>query len=81
MKKYKVNKNTIKRALRTFMQAALAYIVINLPLVDFTSGKEILKTAIIGLLVSSLSSGLAALMNLEKKEEVDEVDEDFTYWQ
>jgi len=81
MKKYKVNKNTIKRALRTFMQAALAYFVINLPLVDFTSGKEILKTAIIGLLVSSLSSGLAALMNLEKKEEGDEVDEDFTYWQ
>ncbi len=64
----KFTKETVKRMARTFLQAAVAYIVVNLVTVDFSSGKEVVKSALIGLCVSAISAGLAAVMNLEKKE-------------
>lgn len=63
-------KNCLKRALRTFLQTALGYILANLALfltgTDFANA-EMWKSAVCGLLVSSVSAGLSAVMNLEKR--------------
>jgi hypothetical protein len=59
---------TAKRALRTFLQAAVAYIVTHAPIIDLTDADEVIKRALIGLVVSAISAGIAAAMNLEKKE-------------
>lgn len=61
----KFTKETVQRTLRTFIQAAIAYIVANIALVDF-SDKSILKSAVVGLITSALAAGIAAVMNLEK---------------
>ena len=58
-------KEMIKRAFRTFFQTAAGYIATNLVcaisgITDF----GVLKTAVIGLFVSSLAAGLAAVMNI-----------------
>lgn len=63
MKKF--TKETAKRAVRTFLQAAVAYIAVNLVAVDFTGGKEAVKSALIGLGISALSAAFAAVMNLQ----------------
>lgn len=68
----KFTKTTAKRAVKTFIQAALAYIAVNVAVVDFTSGKEAVKSALIGLAVSAAAAGLAALMNLEPNEDLPE---------
>ena len=68
--KFSFTKETAKRMLRTFGQAAVGYIIANLAVVDFSSGKDIAKSALIGLCVSALAAGLSAVMNLQKKEEV-----------
>lgn len=74
-------KNCLKRALRTFLQTALGYIAANLTLflagTDFAD-KEMWKSAVCGLLVSSVSAGLSAVMNLEKKEEAPDCSEECT---
>lgn len=64
----KFTKETAKRALRTFIQAALAYLAVNITVVDFNSDKEILKSTLIGIVVSAVAAGISAVMNLEKKE-------------
>lgn len=66
----KFTKETFNRVLRTFLQAAIAYIAVNLAVVDFTSSKEVVKSALIGLCVSAVSAGIAAVMNLEKPEQL-----------
>ena len=65
----KFTKETAKRMLRTFIQAAIAYIAVNLVAVDFTSGKEAVKSALIGLCISALAAGFAAIMNLQNNKE------------
>jgi hypothetical protein len=40
----KFTKETMRRALRTFMQAAAAYIAANLLVVDFTAESDVLKS-------------------------------------
>lgn len=65
-------KETLRRAVRTFLQAFLGYIVVNLAMVDFTTFDEAFKSAMLGLLVGALSAGLSALMNLEHKDNNDE---------
>lgn len=60
-----VSKICLKRALRTFIQAFLGYVVVHLALIDFTDGKEAVKSALIGLAVSSIAAGLSAVMNLK----------------
>lgn len=64
----KVTKETLKRAMRTFLQAAVAYFAVNLTVIDFSDNKETVKAVLIGLAVSSAAAGLSAVMNLEKKE-------------
>ena len=65
----KFTKETLKRALRTFAQAAVAYIVTHMAIIDLTDADEVIKRALIGLVVSAISAGIAAAMNLEQKEE------------
>lgn len=68
----KFTKETVKRTARTFLQAALAYIAVNLVAVDLSSGKDVLKSALIGLGVSAVSAGIAAAMNLQSNTETTE---------
>lgn len=63
----KATKETFKRAVRTFCQTAIGYIAVNVTLIDFGSGKEVIESAIAGLIVSAIASGLSAVMNLEAK--------------
>ena len=59
-----LRKTYVKRALRTFLQTAVGYIAVNIAATDLT-----VKSAVIGLAVSAVSAGVAAVMNL--KEEVE----------
>lgn len=67
----KFTQETLKRALRTFFQTAIAYVAVNIAVVDFTQ-KEAAKSAVIGLIVSAVAAGIAAAMNLEKDEGADD---------
>lgn len=62
-------KEMLIRSLRTFFEAALGYIAANLAVAIADGGKDmdILKTAVIGVLVSSIAAGCAALLNMPKK--------------
>ncbi len=66
-----ITKNCLIRALRTFLQTAIGYVITNVALnlsgVDF-SDKNMVKNVLIGLAVSALSAGAAAVMNIEKTE-------------
>ena len=70
----KFTKETLLRALRTFFQSALAYIAVNAVLCDFSEGQTA-KSALTGLTVSSVAAGLAAVMNLEKSEKGDDIEQ------
>lgn len=61
-------KTTLKRAGRTFIQSALAYITVNVMYINFTDDKVSVKSAVTGLLMAAVSAGISAVMNLEKKE-------------
>lgn len=58
-------KNWIKRAIRTFIQAAVGYIAVALPAIDFDG--DGLKAALVGLGISAVSAGLAAAMNIKEE--------------
>jgi hypothetical protein len=57
-------KEWLKRALRTFGQAAIGYVVAVVPTIDYQN-TSVLKTTLIGLLLSSIAAGLAAVMNMD----------------
>jgi hypothetical protein len=63
----KFTKKTLKKAARTFLQTAIGYATANVAFVDFTAGKKVVISALIGLLTSAVAAGVAAAMNLEKK--------------
>lgn len=64
-------KNCLIRALRTFLQTAIGYVLTNITLyfsgVNFADG-DVVKNALIGLAISALSAGTAAVMNIGKGE-------------
>ena len=62
-------KETLWRAGRTFLQSAIGYAAVAVPTV-ITADMELsaMKTALFGLLISAVSAGLAAVMNLPRKE-------------
>lgn len=70
-----VTKTTLKRAARTFIQAAFGYVVANIGAylagVDF-GDKDALTSAGVGLAVCALSAGLATLMNIESEDSKNE---------
>ncbi|HBE13644.1 MAG TPA: hypothetical protein DCY74_05680 [Clostridiales bacterium] len=58
----------VRRALRTFLQAALGFIAANMMLYvtnmgDF-SNFSVVRTSIIGLATSAVAAGIAAVMNM-----------------
>ena len=66
----KFTKETLRKALRTFIQAFVAYLIVALPNVDFTVEDSVLKSTMLGLCASAIAAGLAAVMNLEKPEQL-----------
>ena len=54
-------KTWMKRAVRTFVQTAVGYISVNIVATDLTA-----KSAVIGLIVSAVSAGIAAAMNFKE---------------
>ncbi len=61
----KFTKETLRRALRTFIQAAVGFLSSTGIAVLATNDFNVSKTIMIGLLGSAISTGLAAVMNLE----------------
>lgn len=59
-------KTCLIRAFRTFIQAAVGYASVNIVYAFSSSDGSIdtLKTALTGLVISAVSAGLAAIMNL-----------------
>lgn len=70
-------KETIRRALRTFIQAAVGYIATNLVCIVSSDAQnfDYIKTALGGLCVSAIAAGLAAIMNMPKNTTKTESDE------
>lgn len=62
----KFTKETLKKTLRTFLQAMVAYILVGIPTLDYTADLPTLKSAAIGIGISAVAAGLAAVMNLEQ---------------
>ena len=58
-----LNKEPVKRALRTFIQAAASYIVVNAAALDFSA-----KNAVKGFIISTIAAGIAAAMNIERND-------------
>lgn len=67
--KFSLTKNSLKKALRTFLQTAIGYIITNITLhlggIDFADG-DVIRNALIGLAIAAFSAGSAAVMNIEK---------------
>lgn len=64
----KINKDFISRIVKTFFQAIIAYVIVQLQQgVDFTS-KEAVKTFILGV----IAAGLSAAFNIKKLKGGDE---------
>ena len=59
-----IKKEWLRRAIRTFVQAAVGYIVVVIPNIDF-SDTSALKTALVGAGVSAVAAGIAAVMNAD----------------
>lgn len=70
----KFTKETLRRAWRTFIQTAAAYVAANLCVIDFSASKDMVQSAVFGLVISAAAAGLAAIMNLEKKESIEAVE-------
>ena len=66
--KIKFTRVCLKRTLRTFLQTAIGYVITNISLsltgIDFAD-EDVLKNALIGLAVSAISAGAAAVMNMK----------------
>lgn len=74
MSKLKIclKKPCLKRALRTFIQTALGYVITNVTLtfggIDYNDG-DVVKNALIGLAVAAVAAGASAVMNLKEGED------------
>lgn len=68
----KFTKDTLNRAFRTFIQAMFGYFSVNLVYVSFTDDSATLKNTIIGFIIAGVSAGVAAVMNLEREDDLNE---------
>ena len=59
-----LSKEPVRRGLRTFIQAAAGYVVVNVATLDFSA-----RDAVIGFFVAAIAAGIAAAMNPEQKED------------
>lgn len=55
-----LKREPVRRALRTFFQAAAAYMAVHIGDTDFST-----REAVLGLLAATLAAGIAAAMNIE----------------
>lgn len=55
-----VKREPARRAIRTFIQAACGYVVVNIAALDMD-----VKSAVRGFIVATVAAGLAAVMNME----------------
>ena len=55
------------RAARTFFQAAVGYAAANVALINWSDSSAIKKT-VVALIASAVACGIAAIMNLPKKD-------------
>lgn len=67
----KFTKETLRRVLRTFMQAFVASVCITITTVDFSAGRDIIKAGLISVATGGLAAGIAAVMNLEVNDNED----------
>ena len=58
-----LKKEPIKRAIRTFIQAAAGVIAVNVATLDLTAIE-----AVKGLIISAIAAGIAAAMNVKKED-------------
>ena len=58
-----LKREPVKRGLRTFVQAACGYVVVNIAALDFSTAN-----AVKGFIVAAIAAGIAAAMNIERKE-------------
>lgn len=63
-----ITKETIKRTLKTFIQTFSAYLIVQLPLIDYSQNKETVKSLLLGTFVTAIASALAFVMNLQPKQ-------------
>ncbi len=56
-------KEPVRRAVRTFIQAAAGYVVVNIAALDFSAGN-----AVKGFIISTIAAGIAAVMNIKGSE-------------
>ncbi len=57
-----LKKEPVKRAIRTFVQAAAGFVAVNVVTLDFTA-----TNAVKGFIISAIAAGIAAAMNIEKE--------------
>lgn len=57
-------KNWVRRALRTFGQAAAGYFCAAIVTVDWTADRAVIRAAVTGIIVSAIAGGISAVMNL-----------------
>ena len=57
-----LKKEPVRRAIRTFVQAAAGYVAVNVVTLDFTA-----TNAVKGFIISAIAAGIAAAMNIEKE--------------
>ena len=53
-------KEPVRRAIRTFFQAAAGYVAVNVATTEFTS-----KSVLFGFIASTIAAGIAAVMNIK----------------
>lgn len=61
-----LKKEPVRRAIRTFVQAAAGYIGVNAATAELST-----KSAVIGFIAATVAAGLAAVMNIEGSGEND----------
>ncbi|MBE6848086.1 MAG: hypothetical protein E7503_08190 [Ruminococcus sp.] len=54
-----LQKEPVRRGLRTFIQAAAGYVVVNAATLDFSA-----RDAVIGFFVAAIAAGISAAMNM-----------------
>lgn len=60
----KFTKESAYRAGRTFVQSAVAYLMVNAALIDYPDTQSALRSVLIGLCISAISAGIAGVMNM-----------------
>ena len=56
----------LRRTLRTAFQTAIGYIAASVPTVDWSADKAKIKAVITGIIITAVSSGIAAAMNYKE---------------